>query len=419
MQTIDYANLRHVNIAWAAIAEPADKTAGAARQLLGAARALEAAVRGHPLPLRARERVPAEGFFEQLAVAWQKSLETWQARLNQLDLSQILGDSDSLGVSIITQGEEDWPERLDDLEFTAPSAIWVAGDRRILHQKANLAFVGSRDCSETARLVTSKIAKQAAERGIVVTSGGALGVDAAAHAGALQGAPVRRGVAARLASVEATDSLPAGEACGGTIAVLCGGLARLYPASNEPLFLEIQHRGALISESPPHWRPAKWRFKKRNRLIAALAQATIVSEAARRSGALSTAHAALELGRNVGAIPGNVTSEKTVGSNGLLRQGASVVTGIQDALDLLGNFLPEIESTRGMSGGGTGHSGGFPGHLNPIEERVYAALPLAGCAQVEELVVEAGLSGKEISTALYSLQLQGLAGHEAGGWKRH
>jgi DNA processing protein len=174
-----------------------------------------------------------------------------------------------------------------------------------------VAIVGARACSAYGRSVARSLARDLAAAGLVIVSGMARGIDAEAHRGAL-------------------------EAGGVTVAVLGCGIDRDYPAAHTELARRIAERGLVVSEYEPGVEPAPWRFPARNRIIAGLARATVVVEARERSGALITADFALEEGREVLAIPGEVTSALSAGTNGLLRLGATPVTRSDDVLESLG-----------------------------------------------------------------------------------
>jgi DNA processing protein len=211
-----------------------------------------------------------------------------------------------------------YPARLTDLA-DAPAVLHVAGDAARLTRLVGgpthgegavpaVAVVGARRASPAGLEVAHGLGHGLGAAGVTVVSGLALGVDAAAHAGAL--------------------------ASGGpTLAVLGGGADLPYPASKRRVYREIVERDCVISEMPPGFRAFKWSFPARNRLIAALAQVTVVVEAAERSGSLITADFAAQMGRDVTAVPGIVTSDHAAGSNGLLRDGATVVRHAQDVLD--------------------------------------------------------------------------------------
>ncbi len=214
---------------------------------------------------------------------------------------------------LVTRASDEWPLQIDHLGRAAPAALYVRGERSVAELAASpsVAIVGARRCSRAALAFTRTLAGELAARGVSVISGLALGVDAAAHEGAL--------------------------ACEGrTIAVLGCGIDRLYPRTNDDLAHKVIGQGAVISEWGPGVEPAPWRFPVRNRLVAALADVTVVIEASRRSGALITADHALALGRDVFAVPGSPWSELGQGTLKLLRAGAIPVGSAADVLDELG-----------------------------------------------------------------------------------
>jgi DNA processing protein len=205
-----------------------------------------------------------------------------------------------------------YPPRLLDAR-DAPAVLHVAGDVERLTVLADreapaVAVVGARRAASDGIEVARSLGRGLAAAGVTVISGMALGIDSAAHAGAL-------------------------EVGGPTITVLAGGADIAYPASKRGLHRELVRTQAAISEMPPGFRPYRWCFPARNRTIAGLASLTIVVEATERSGSLITADLAQELGRAVGAVPGPVTASRCAGSNALLRDGAFVIRDAQDALD--------------------------------------------------------------------------------------
>jgi DNA processing protein len=207
----------------------------------------------------------------------------------------------------------DYPPALLDLGASGPRAVFGAGSRRLLRDLdpgRSATIVGSRRAGAYGRDVAGEMARLLASTGIDIVSGMALGVDSAAHEGALAGA-------------------------GTTVAVLGTGAERPYPRSRRRLYERVRERGAVISELPPGVPTFRWMFPARNRLMAVLADVTVVVEAAERSGSLITAEMAIDAGRQVGAVPGPVNSWRSSGSNKLLAEGAAVIRGAQDVLDLL------------------------------------------------------------------------------------
>lgn len=243
-----------------------------------------------------------------------RALERWAPRLADLDPLRALDRADAVGAVLLHPGHPDWPHGLDDLGPAAPLALWVRGpaDPAALLGRA-VAVVGARAATVYGRRVASDLAGGLAARDVTVVSGGAFGIDVAAHRAAL--------------------------AAGGvSVAFLAGGIDRPSPVANlDVLEALVAGGGALVAESPPGSTPTRSRFLQRNRLIAACTRATVVVEAAWRSGALSTASRAAELLRPVGAVPGPVTSMASAGCHRLLRDGGAVcITGVDDVLELVG-----------------------------------------------------------------------------------
>lgn len=199
---------------------------------------------------------------------------------------------------LVLIGDGDYPEGLYRLS-DPPFALYVQGDRALL-KRPGVALVGARRCSPYGRRVAECFAAQAAAIGALVVSGGALGIDAAAHETALR--------------------------CGGrTVAVLGGGLEVPYPAQHRHLFQRIGTEGVLVSEYPPHFKPQRWTFPMRNRIIAALSKTVLVVEASERSGALHTATHGVDCGCGVQAVPGGIFSEGFRGNHELLSMGVELV----------------------------------------------------------------------------------------------
>lgn len=216
------------------------------------------------------------------------------------------------GLTAICRHDPRYPVRLAELD-EAPATLHLAGSAETLASLAAapaVAIVGARRATAHGREVAHSLARGLAASGVTVVSGMALGIDAAAHGGALA-------AGAR------------------TMAVLAGGAERAYPASKHRLHRALVERAAVISEHPPGFRAFRWCFPARNRIIAGLADLTVVVEAAARSGSLITAGLARDAGRDVGAVPGPVTSLLAAGTNGLLFDGAQMIRDAQDALDVV------------------------------------------------------------------------------------
>ena len=239
-----------------------------------------------------------------------------------------------------------------------------AADVALLAEPA-VAIVGARACSAYGRSVTRSLARELAAAGLVVVSGMARGIDGEAHRGALEGG-------------------------GRTVAVLGCGIDRDYPAAHAELARRIGENGLVVSEYEPGVEPAPWRFPARNRIIAGMCSATVVVEARERSGALITADFALEEGRDVLAVPGEITSALSAGTNALLKLGATPVTSATDVLELYGI---EPQAARRRS-------------LDPIAAALMAHLRDAALT-ADELVRASGLDPGEGAAALMELELAG------------
>jgi DNA processing protein len=275
----------------------------------------------------------------------------------------------------IRRRDSSFPELLRAIH-DPPPRLYVrgAGPPELLHGPA-VAVVGARACSSYGRSVTRSLARELAAAGLVVVSGMARGVDGEAHRGALE--------------------------CGGaTVAVLGCGIDRDYPAVHSELARRICEHGLVVSEYEPGVEPAPWRFPARNRIIAGLCEATVVVEARERSGALITADFALEEGRDVLAVPGQITSSLSAGTNALLRLGATPVTCAADVLELY--------------------------ELEPVDTRVGSLGPVADVLlkrlrdqpfTADELVRASGLDPANGAAALMELELAGRVTLEDGVYR--
>ncbi len=240
-------------------------------------------------------------------------------RRAELDPAQVRAQARGAGLEVICRCDPAYPARLQELE-NPPAALHIAGGMaRFLAAAASepVAIVGSRAASSYGMSVARSLARSLACAGVPVISGMAMGIDSAAHQGAL----------------EARDRVRAPG--GSTIAVLPGSAHQPYPPATRRLHGQVVRQGAAISELPPGVGVRSWMFLARNRIIAGLAAMTIVVEAGSRSAALLTARCAIALGRELGAVPGRITAPQAAGPNRLLQQGARVVCDAQDVLDLL------------------------------------------------------------------------------------
>lgn len=365
---------RHARAAWSRLTEPGDEAAAEVIAHYGAVEGLAWVRRGAADPAG-------------LPPATRVHVERWAPRLAALDPARDLHNVGLLGGSLLIPSDDYWPAAVDDLGAAAPHALWVRGDARLL-ARGGVSIVGSRASTRYGDEVATELGFGIAERGFPVISGGAYGIDARAHRGALA----------------------AGGA--GTVAVLAGGVDRLYPAGNADLLGEVIRSGALISELPPGSVPARFRFLARNRIIAALGRATVVVEAGYRSGALSTAHHAAGLMRPVGAVPGPVTSAASAGCHRLLREGAAVCVGsVEEVLELAGPMdaasVRQPEVLPGLLDG-----------LDPVAARIFDAMPARTGAEIDAIVRESGLAPREVLAGLGTLQLAGKVTRAGSRWKR-
>ncbi|MGW6131243.1 DNA-processing protein DprA [Cellulomonas sp. NPDC055163] len=373
--------------------EPGDTVAGALVHTMGAREALDwvrwAATSGRVeaavQTLVARDDESLAPLRRRLGAA----LARWEPRIALLEPAREIEHVHRLGGRFLHPGAPGWPAGLDDLGAAAPLGLWQRGGPepdRLLGR--SVALVGARASTAYGERVAVDLAEGLAAGGVCVVSGGAYGIDAAAHRGALA-------------------------AGGPTVALLAGGVDRAYPAGNATLLERVlEHGGSVLSEIPPGGAPSRSRFLMRNRLIAAVSRATVVVEAAWRSGALSTAHHAAALLRPLGAVPGPVTSVASAGCHRLLREGAAIcVTDVAEVLELAGPLGPAPEQDRPEDA--RPHDG-----LDWVADRVLDALSLRSAADVDTLARRAGLSPRDVRGALGSLELAGLAELRTTGWRR-
>ena len=324
-----------------------------------------------PEDLAARTGVPKAQMKKALALASRPEQVAASAAREREEAAR-------MGARIILSGEPGYPAVLRHLRL-APPVLSVRGE---LPTGPAVAIVGSRKADPYGREVAELFARSLAAAGVTVVSGFARGVDAAAHRGAL--------------------SAPEGR----TVAVLGCGLAVDYPSGHADLGREIAERGAVVSELPFGAEPRAWHFPVRNRVIAALSSGTLVVQAAPRSGSVVTARHALDLGRQVWAVPGRIFDERSLGPNALIRDGAALVQHPREILEEIlgvGATLPlaepepEPEMPEGLAG------------------VVLAALPKGAGRAPEELAAAADVPVDQVLGALLELELGGLVKRMAGG----
>ncbi|MFW0770705.1 DNA-processing protein DprA [Arthrobacter koreensis] len=345
-----------------------------------------------------------------------EALARWLPRTADLAPQRDLQTVHRFGGRMLVPEDTDWPAALADLGQSMPFCLWSRGQGTIPELGQCLALVGSRDATSYGLATTGDLSAGLVQRGRTVISGGAYGIDAQAHRSALAVGGSRTGSDKR-AAPDGIRPSAGGSTETSTLAVLAGGVDRLYPAGNDDLLRAVAETGLILSEVPPGSAPTRWRFLQRNRIIAALAAATVVVEARWRSGALNTAHHAAELGRGVGAVPGSVYSANSAGCHRLLRDGSAVcVTDAAEALELANPFAlaPEDDGGRDRAGVAADHDG-----LSVEDILLLDALPLRKAVPPQKLSAVAGLGAAAVRAGLARLELSGLARRTGDGlWQR-
>lgn len=355
-----------------AVARPGDRWLGALLETYGAARVWA--------DLRARR--PAPELPEEEETGTERTWWRWSTRAQRVDRDALLGDSVEAGVRFVSPDDPEWPGRLNE-DGTPPYGLWVRGEGDLRHLcLRSVAVVGARSATPYGEHVASEMAYTLGEHAVVTVSGGAYGIDGAAHRAAI--------------------------AVGGTVVVLACGLDVDYPRGHAALFADVARGGVLVSERPVGTSPRAPDFLVRNRLIAALTPGTVVVEAGRRSGALNTASHAAEMGRVLMAVPGPVTSAMSAGCHVLLRdRQASCVTGAEDVLAQLGP-LARTPVERPLR---------VEADLSPESTRVLAAVTRTGVGTASIALATGGdLEGT--MRALGVLAAAGLVERCPAGWRR-
>ncbi|MBB5138275.1 DNA protecting protein DprA [Thermocatellispora tengchongensis] len=325
--------------------------------------------------------------WKRFADGLRRRLGAWRARLRGVDPKRDLAVGEACGARLIVPGDIEWPSQLGDLGDTQPLGLWLNGSVNLRFScLRSIAVVGSRAATAYGIHMAATLGAELSGAGWTVISGGAYGVDGAAHRGALTGeAP--------------------------TIVVLACGVDQCYPRGHDTLFAAVRGQGLLVSECPPEVFPTRARFLIRNRLIAALSRGTVVVEAALRSGALNTANHALALQRHVGAVPGPVTSDASAGCHQLLRQGKAIcVTSGEDAIDLVGLIGGDLAPDR--------RGPVLPrDRLSEVSRRVLDAVPARGGAGPAAIAVSAGVDLTTALSTLGTLAAAGYVHHSPKGWR--
>lgn len=295
------------------------------------------------------------------------------------DAAKELAQVQAAGCRLLTWDEPQYPARLREI-YDPPPLLYVRGNIELLNHHM-ISMVGARRPTPYGNQMAERLSKDLADRGLVISSGLARGIDASAHRGAL--------------------SSPAGT----TIGVLGCGIDVVYPKENKKIFEQIEQRGAIISEFPMGTFPAPQNFPIRNRIIAGMALGVVVIEGAQYSGSLITARLAMEFGREVFGVPGNVTQPTSFGPNSMIKEGAKLVTGWEDIVEELptpvrAELMP-VESASHEE-----RAALIEGSLGPTERALYGLLRVDEARQVDELVENSGLSSSEVLAALFDMELK-------------
>ncbi|MDP4109085.1 MAG: DNA-processing protein DprA [Bacillota bacterium] len=325
------------------------------------------------------------------------------ARLSERDLAElknksfdransILEQCDRLKIKIITMADAQFPDRLKAVH-AAPALLYVKGRMMDFDEEIVLCMVGSRKATPYGLVNAERLAYSLSKSGAVILSGMASGIDTAAHKGALKaGRP--------------------------TTAVLGCGLDICYPPENRGLMEDIAATGTLISEYPPGMQALAGNFPARNRILSGLSLGTIVVEAAATSGALITANYALEQGRDVFAVPGNIDAESCRGTNSLIQQGAKLITEASDVLEEYSGLYPHKligtkeykipEAAQSTPVYETKCEVGLPEGLNATEAAIFGAVADEKTVHIDRIIQKTGLSAPEVLSALTILQLKNI-----------
>jgi DNA processing protein len=384
------------------LAEPADRWLSELVRAHGAAPALDAIRSG---------RLPDAGRAVQRGLGMQRAMERWRVRLGELPTPESVIGFRRSGIRLVCPGDPEWPGQLADLGDEQPYALWLRGNADLRFScLRSVAIVGSRAASAYGSYVAAEFAASVAARGWAVVSGGAYGVDASAHQGALG-------------------------ADGVTVAVLACGVDVPYPTAHTELLDAIAGQGVIVSEWPPGRTVSRLRFLVRNRVIAALATGTLVVEAGQRSGALNTARHARDLGRRLMAVPGPVTSDISAGCHQIIRDWQGML--VTSAADVVEHLSPVGEPQALLPAAALAESAaaGPPAaqrrpasrrlarpaidrdDLDLESARVLDAMPGRGEMATARIVQRAGLPPGTVIGCLGGLASAGFIERCEGGWR--
>lgn len=307
------------------------------------------------------------------------------AQRNDLDLAELLETCQAEQIAILLEGHASYPVLLREIP-DPPGVLFIAGDLRP-EDALSIAIVGTRHATPYGLRQAERLASELVRAGMTVVSGLARGIDAAAHRGALR-------------------------AGGRTLAVLAGGLLRLYPPEHRGLADQIRRQGAVISEAPPLRPPSSGNFPQRNRIITGLALGVVVIEAGSRSGALISARHALEQGREVFAMPGQVDSPVSRGCHRLLREGAKLVESIDDILEEVGALTARVLEQQGAEEDDSAES---PPGLSDDERAVWQGVGSEPTA-IDDVIRSSGLPAGRVLAMLSVFELRRLIERTGGAY---
>ena len=303
------------------------------------------------------------------------------SRQPRSDAAREIAKVQAVGCRLLTWDEPEYPELLREI-YDPPTLLYARGNIELLNRHT-ISIVGARRPTPYGNQMAERLAKDLADRGLVITSGMARGIDASAHRGAL-----------------ATAS-------GATIGVLGCGIDVVYPKENKKIFEQVEQRGVIVSEFPLGTFPAPQNFPIRNRIIAGMALGVVVVEGQQYSGSLITARLAMEFGREVFGVPGNATQPSSFGPNQLIKQGAKLVTGWEDVVEELptpvrAELMP-VENVPDEE-----RASLVEESLAPGEKPLYGLLTVDTALHVDELVERSGLSSSEVLAALFDMEIKGV-----------
>lgn len=383
---------RFARATWTGIAEPGDGTAGLVIDALGAANALDVLV-DRPSAATLDAALRDAGVEGTPANELESAIARWQPRVASAAALLALRHAARYGARLLVADAEGWPHGASDLGIHAPIALWCRGtDEALAALQTSIALVGARAATGYGEHVTMEASAGLVDRGYAIVSGAAYGIDGMAHRAALASK-------------------------GQTVAILAGGVDRFYPSGHDALLSRIVEAGAVVSELPCGQPPTKWRFLQRNRLIAAVSQATVVLEAGWRSGSLNTAGHAGSIGRPLGAVPGPVTSAASAGCHRLIRDFNAVCVTNADEMAELAPLQPQVEQPPLVELVETSPAT-TPQRPPSQQVRLLDAVSTRSPRTSQDIAARSGLSLATVRSQLGALELEGRVIERERGWVR-